>query len=124
MSETGENPIKTNRAAPSSSKPLSRFNDAGVLRFRAFLAELRANPTLIPPTEMLEDSAISELIPGTIPVARPAGGLSNKREAAELLRDLLSPLRAAGRDVSQDVGLWTWLTLMFFDDVCPPAPSG
>lgn len=98
-----------------SNATLRRFNEAGIAAFRNYLKGLRESPTLRPPFELLDDDSLTTTLPMVTGLSHP--GFSAKRDAAEYLRELLKPL--AGQDVFRDVGMWTWLTLWFFDDVCP-----
>jgi hypothetical protein len=43
--------------------------------------------------------------------------MQTKRDAAQYLHDLLNSLRI--EDLRRDVGLWSWLGLFFFDEICP-----
>jgi hypothetical protein len=43
-------------------------------------------------------------------------------DAARYLDAILS--NVTGCDVERDVGLWVWLTLFYFDQVCPPDGNG
>jgi hypothetical protein len=95
---------------------LRRFNSAGMAAFSKALAECRESPALEPPLRLLEDEELTSIVTPAISVT--AQKFKNRREAAEYLRDLLKPLSEA--DVTFDAGLWTWLTLFFFDQVCPP----
>lgn len=99
---------------------LRRLTDAGVSAFAGFLAELRADPTLPVPTALLEDPAYSNAIPGEVPVDDRR--FPSRYAAAEYLYRLLAPL--ALPDLDRDRGLWTWLTLFYFDQLCPPDGNG
>ena len=111
--------VQANRATPgptaAASHGLRRFNDDGVEQFRQNLAQLGQDPTLPPPSELLDASALTEAVPGARALTRP--GFATKCQAAEYLSHLLKPVQ--GPDLFQDVGLWSWLTLFYFDDVCP-----
>jgi len=94
---------------------IHRFNDAGVTRFRAYLSDLRQTPTFPPPWDLLEDSSLTMTLPEGIDVERPS--FTTKRDAAVYLHEKLKPLLRT--ELFKDVGLWTWLSLFYFDDVCP-----
>lgn len=92
-----------------------RFKPEGIQRFREFLAECRDVPSTGVPRELLEDEALTENVSPAIEIEeRP---FANRAEAATFLRQLLSPLPE--HEVARDIGLWTWLTLFYFDEVCP-----
>jgi hypothetical protein len=94
---------------------LRRFNSDGVAAFATYRSRLTLEPTLVPPVELLEDPALTELMPGNVDV--PARTFDNRLEAGRFLNELLT---AANIDLPErDQGLWTWLTLFYFDAVCP-----
>ena len=94
---------------------LARFNEAGLNAFRGFLAACRENPTTPVPTQFLEDQALTAPIDPTIEIE--AIEFECRADAAKYLWDLLSPLD--DQEVSKSAGLWSWLALYFFDQLCP-----
>ena len=99
---------------------LRRFNKDGVSAFAAYRSQLAAEPKLLPPTKMLEDSSLTELIPGEVDVSpRP---FSSRLEAGRYLNELVES--AALAQPEKDAGLWAWLTLFFFDELCPADGNG
>jgi hypothetical protein len=99
---------------------LRQFNAAGIAAFRGYLDQLTINPALEPPRSLLEDASLTEKMPEPVevgPVAFP-----RRLEAGQ---QLLSWVEESGRRVPEcDAGLWTWLSLLLFDVVCPPDGSG
>lgn len=94
---------------------LRRFTSEGLQRFREFLAGCREWPMLPVPRVLLEDDTVTTIVSPTIEVHdRP---FANRAESAHYLTELLRPLRA--HEVARDVGLWSWLTLFYFDSICP-----
>ena len=98
---------------------LHRFNDRGVARCHQYLDSLEANPALAIPNDLLTDATCVELVSSDIEVERQP--FANRMEAARYLDSVLNNVTG---DVQRDVGLWTWLTLFFFDQVCPTDKSG
>jgi hypothetical protein len=99
---------------------LRRFNRDGVLAFATYRTRLALEPTLSPPFGLLEDPALTDLMPGEVEV--PAQSFTNRMEAGRFLNELLD---AAGiQSPERDQGLWTWLTLFYFDAVCPADGNG
>ena len=96
---------------------LRQFLPSGVQAFKAFLAASRESPRTAVPRELLEDNALTEIVKPSITVEPKA--LATRREAAEYLGNILRPLPEA--DVTSNVGLWSWLSLFFFDQICPEA---
>ena len=95
------------------------FNEKGIAAFREYLAQARQSPGLPPPFELLTDADKASVLPNAIQIDRL--GFKTKREVAEYLHDRLKPLLTAA--IFKDVGLWSWLALYYFDDICP-ARSG
>jgi hypothetical protein len=99
---------------------LRRFNRDGVEAFIGYRSRLALEPTLQPPLELLEDTSLTEVLP--IDVDVPETKFSNRLAAGRFLNDLLN---SAKIDLPErDQGLWTWLTLFYFDEVCPPNGRG
>jgi hypothetical protein len=99
---------------------LRRFNPDGVAAFVTYRNRLTTEPTLPPPTELLEDPAVTELIPCDIEV--PKRSFANRLEAGVFLNQLVDSSRIHLPE--RDRGLWAWLTLFYFDEVCPPDGQG
>lgn len=99
---------------------LHRFNRDGVSAFASYRVRLVLEPTLAPPYELLEDPAFTELVSDSVEVAQR--GFSTRLEAGIILNDLISSARIERPE--RDQGLWTWLTLLFFDDACPANGRG
>lgn len=93
---------------------LRRLTSTGIEQFDAYLSQLRANPTLGPPAWLLEDEASSE---GVSEIMVVTTKFPDRLAAAKYLHDLFG--RANLGTIDKDVGLWAWLTLLHFDQVCP-----
>jgi len=96
------------------------FNRDGVVAFSNYRARLTVEPTLASPVELLEDPALTELLPGEVDVA--ARKFATRLEAGRFLNDLMETANVQLPEHNQ--GLWTWLTLFYFDEVCPPDGNG
>lgn len=97
-----------------------RFNEYGMEQYERFLRQLKEDPTLTPRTDLLELPRATE--PVAPAIVLDARTFTTKFEAGAYLHERLSDLSV---DVlRQDVGLWGWLTLYFFDAVCPPDGNG
>ena len=94
---------------------IRRFNAAGIAAFRALLAATRDNPRATFPRDSVEDDALTETIPALITIEPKR--FPTRREAAEYLTNCLAPLPPD--EVAHDAGLWSWLSLYYFDEVCP-----
>ena len=100
---------------------LREFNDKGVEAFRTALTAMRTDPTAAVPFSLLEDATLTVDVGVDIELDRP--GFATKREAATYLHAKLRPLMAM-EQIFDRVGLWSWLSLHYFDDVCPPVKHG
>jgi hypothetical protein len=69
---------------------------------------------------MLEDETLSEAVKPQVTVEPQR--FATRRAAAEYLSSRLTPL--SEQDAAVNAGLWTWLTLFFFDELCPPSGAG
>jgi hypothetical protein len=96
------------------------LNLPGIERFRAYLASLRAGATAPPPFELLDDPAYSDELP--IDVAVEQREFADRLSAAWYLFKRLSVLDTDITD--RDEGLWAWLSLQLFDQVCPARGDG
>jgi hypothetical protein len=94
---------------------LRRFNPAGMQAFRYFLAASRRDPSMPVPQQLLADDTATEVLRPTLEVVGQT--FATRGDAAKYLVPLLAALPE--QEVANDAGLWTWLTLFFFDQVAP-----
>jgi hypothetical protein len=99
---------------------LRRFNEVGLQRMGEFLDTVNdPQPTGLR-QHLLTDPALSEEVGGEI--EDPPRQLGSRLEGARYLDGILS---AAGlRDPGRDRGLWSWLALFFFEEMCPRGRDG
>ena len=99
---------------------LRRFNPDGVAAFATYRARLTLEPSLQPPLQLLDDPALTDPMPRDVDA--PTRSFKNRMEAGVFLNDLID---ATGISLPErDQGLWTWLTLFYFDEVCPADGNG
>lgn len=97
-----------------------RLNENGLSRFADWLESLKSGNTTTTPVSLLTDQAYIDPLGKEVEVA-PAG-FANRYEAAEYLHNTFT---AAGlTDIEHDSGLWAWLSLFYFDAVCPKRADG
>jgi hypothetical protein len=94
---------------------LRRMTNAGMDAFRAWLTQVKSEPSLAAPHWLLTDLPYSEELPVQIEIEPRE--FSNRLEAAQYLDAKLSNSGLTGID--RDPGLWAWLTLLYIDQVCP-----
>ena len=99
---------------------LHRFNRDGVAAFSNYRARLTLDPALEPPAELLSDPALTELVASDVEVAPRQ--FANRLEAGRFLNELMDAAKVQSPERVQ--GLWTWLTLFYFDEVCPSDGNG
>jgi hypothetical protein len=98
---------------------LRRLNADGLRLFAEYLDALKITPSLPPPVALLTDDATSEQA-APVEIARQT--FPSRFAAGQWLYDTLEAARLA--DVARDAGLWAWLSLLHFDEVCPPDGRG
>jgi hypothetical protein len=96
------------------------LNDEGIRKFRQYLADLRAGSTSSPPKDILADSWCSAKLPINIEIENQI--FEARLGVAKYFSRILRPLGYS--KLEQNVGLWTWLSLYYFDQVCPISKTG
>jgi hypothetical protein len=100
---------------------LRRLRERGIQAFAAYLDSLKDRPTADVPRDLLTNPEYSETVVPEIEIDETRT-FGNRLEAAKYLYERLSSV--ALKDVERDNGLWTWLTLLYFDELCPKDESG
>lgn len=98
---------------------LRRLNEEGLRQFGDYIDVLRSNPSTPPPVELLENDATSEEV-GRVEIVRQT--FENRFAAGQWLSGIFEQTRL--RDTARDKGLWAWLSLFYFDEVCPADGNG
>ncbi len=93
-----------------------KLNELGVGEFLRYIEELSVGSVDPPPTDLLTDKVTSEPLEGSAEVELQK--FSNKLVAAEYLGKQLAQVPRA--ELDHNIRLWTWLSLFYFDQVCPP----
>ena len=99
---------------------LGTLNDNGMRIFRDYLANLRAGSIENAPFDALSDAYCSWKMQPTIELERRA--FATRLEAGAFLYDRLQSLSYSA--VERNRGLWSWLALYYFDQLCPPRADG
>lgn len=98
---------------------IRRLKEDGIRLFEAYLANLRSSPKLPPPIELLSDPSTSEALVD-YDVSEP--NFASRIEAGDWLQSMIETTGLHG--VARDKGLWAWLSLRFFNTVCPADSNG
>ena len=94
------------------------LNSDGIERFRDYLHGLKTGDVAPAPVDVLDNPATSEPLGQSLEV-EPVK-FADRLEAAKYLSERLGGLR----DVNYNPGLWSWLALFYFDQICPPDGAG
>jgi hypothetical protein len=103
-----------------TERTLKSLNRLGLEELRTYLARLRDGRDEAPPFALLDDPAYIKELPVELEVGVPL--FTSRFELGRYLTELLEPLRADVTD--RDIGLWAWLSLAWFDQVCPIDEAG
>jgi len=99
---------------------LRRLTAEGIEQFRAYLTNLKDEPTLEPPRRLLAETATSEPIAADVDVEGMQ--FATRFEAATYLDSKLTATSIASPE--RDTGLWAWLALFYFEQLCPIRKDG
>ena len=99
---------------------IRNLTDKGIERFRDYLAELRQGSKTPPPLDLLEDSEFSTPFKGDLEVEPRT--FRTRLDLAQYLDQALDGI--FNGSLQDDVQLWSWLSLYFFDQVCPVGENG
>jgi len=96
----------------------------GTEQFRAYLTKGAGGIKVPPPRALLIDPECSAPIDQRIEIEHMPDGspFRNRYDFGTYLRDKLSSLDAL--IIGRDIGLWNWLSLYYFDQLCPATRDG
>lgn len=100
------------------AETVRRLTEKGIEQFRDYLRELREGGNVIPPRSLLTGSETSESFTPTRSIEQHT--FTMRIEVARYLVDLFGEIKG----LEEDVGLWSWLSLLYFDQVCPARSDG
>lgn len=103
-----------------SELEIRKFTEKGVEAFRAYLEELRAGSKADPPCDLLTDAKTSQAIKGKGRLVQHA--FKTRLDVARYLDEAMVEIEEDS--IETDVRLWSWLSLFYFDQVCPPDNTG
>jgi len=93
------------------------LNDGGRRRWRQWIEDLRLDPSLPVPTDLLANPETSLSPPTAVPL--PAGPFGTKFEMAKQLLPAVVALETARLQDSEWPGAWDALALTYFEEICP-----
>ena len=97
-----------------------RLSESGIEAFRIFLESLASGDSSLIPSELLVDDEQASLIQPVVEIE--ARSFPNRFEAAKYLDEKFSSPSFQG--VEGDKGVWTWLSLFYFDQLCAKGRDG
>lgn len=100
--------------------PLRRLNEDGMALFSNCIVAIRSGSSSEVPFGILEDSKFSDDIEGAPTITK--SDFATRFEMGEYLIDVLSDFD--WHEIAHDAGLWSWLALYFFDQLCPADATG
>ena len=103
-----------------TGQPIRKLTQEGVAAFRRYLERLRGDAAEAPPVDLLTDGKASRPVRGAATVAPRT--FQTRLDAARYLDAALTGIDAD--ELEAGVGLWSWLSLFYFDQVCPPGQRG
>src|SRR5437870_2944382 len=97
-----------------------KLTEGGIAAFREYVEVLAAGGSDAPPIGLLTDAHTSE--PLTAAPDLEGRTFASKREAAGYLQVQLAGLDR--QEIDHNLGLWSWISLFYFDQVCPARSDG
>jgi hypothetical protein len=101
---------------------LRRLTDSGIEEFRGYLSRLRQGAVEPPPVRLLTDPGSSRPFRGGGAVEERFFG--SRLDFARYIDGVLDGVSGAAEGLEEDARLWSWLSLFYFDQVCPPNERG
>jgi hypothetical protein len=99
---------------------IKRLNEQGISRFTQFLISLAGETPLPYPSDLLTNPEATDEVSPSIEIEQRTFG--SRFIAAEYLFNLFK--NSGLSNLEHDRGLWTWLSLFYFDELCPPIAKG
>jgi hypothetical protein len=99
---------------------LRKLKESGIKIMQEYLDSLSTESPLAYPLHVLTDPSTSDSLGTDIEIEFRQ--FSSKLDAAKYLDELF--VAADIRNIIYDKGLWAWLSLFFFETLCPPAKKG
>jgi len=101
---------------------LRKFTDQGLERFRGYLRAFSEGSVESPPLNLLTDPEFSRQAAGQVTIDQRQFG--SGLELASYLDHVLEAYPQWPGTVAADTHLWSWMSLFYFDQVCPVNDKG
>jgi len=102
------------------STPIRRLNENGLKFFLNYIGRIAGGEKDNPPMAILSDDNWSEPADFSLEVENQA--FATRYEMGEYLVQLFRDINP--QDIISDTGLWSWLALFWFDQLCPVKADG
>lgn len=99
---------------------LRSFNDDGIEKYKSVLSELRLNPQAEFPKNLVLDPRYSSEVEEDIYLEQK--DFKSKKEICTYISETIQLEKVT--KFYFDTGLWSWLSLFYFDKVCPKRQDG
>ena len=99
---------------------LRRLKEQGISHFTDFLDSLTGETPLPYPSTLLTDPDAAEEVSPPVEIEQRTFG--SRYAAAKYLFNLFKDLGLT--NIERDRGLWSWLSLFYFEELCPPDGKG
>lgn len=96
------------------------LNAEGLAKFSEYLGELRTDPAKAPPFDLLSDGRYSD--PFDPQVTIEPRSFASAFDIGEYMMKVFAACE--DRLISRNNGLWSWLALYYFDQLCKPDAAG
>ena len=100
---------------------MRKLNRSGVAKFHAYISALRRGSFVDPPTYILEDDEYSDALPWSVDIDADRQ-FQTRYDMGEYLSEVLVDCDIPA--LSLDTGFWTWIALLYFDQLCPDEGDG
>lgn len=99
---------------------LRRFTAAGIEAFRGYLTQLRSGSQEPPPYQILEEDNCA--VPAYNEIVVEQRPFPSRLDFAKYADRIFTQVEPDG--LFNDIGLWSWLSLYYFEQVCPMGKDG
>jgi hypothetical protein len=101
---------------------LRKFTDKGLEQFRGYLHELSEGSAATPPLHLLTDPEFSRPMRDSIQLEHAQ--FASRLDLARNLDQTFEGLPERPDKLMNDIHLWSWMSLFYFDQVCPSNDKG
>lgn len=101
---------------------LRKFTDKGLEQFRGYLHELSEGSAATPPLHLLTDPEFSKPMRGIVQLEHAQ--FASRLDLARNLDQTFEGLPERPDKLMNDIHLWSWMSLFYFDQVCPSNDKG